>query len=279
MISFLHYIKSLFLPICCVSLCSISFAQSTEQQSATYILRPNDKVSLAVYEEPELSVEVRILKTGQASFPLIGPVKIGGLSVVEASTAIRDLYAKDYLVDPKITLSVDEYSTDFISVIGEVKQPGQIPIPQSGHLDLGSAIATAAGVTPNADTSKIQLIRANGQTSTFSLADIQGAAGRTRLGSGDRVVVNESRFVRSHVTVLGRVGKPGAVPFPVDGRLDLVTAVAMAGGLTEMANPRKLSINSRGRIITIDFRQISQKGGQPIWLQPDDIITVPERLF
>lgn len=250
-----------------------------EDRNGSYILRPNDQVSLSVYEEPELSVQVKILKTGQASFPLIGAVNIGGLSVVKATEVIRELYDRDYLIDPKLTLSVDEYTTEFISVVGQVKQPGQFAIPQSGHLDLGSALATAGGTTPEADISNIQLVRASGGSTTYTLAAIQGSAGRIRLGAGDRVVVQESRFVRRHVTVLGQVGKPGAVTFPVDGRLDLVTAVALAGGLADLANPRKVSINRKGKVTVVDFREISERSGQPYLLDPDDIITVSERLF
>jgi polysaccharide biosynthesis/export protein len=256
----------------------IAFA-SAQSKDETYVLRPNDTIMLAVYGEPDLSTSVQILKTGQASFPLIGSVKVGGLSVAQASATIRDLYAKDYLVDPKLTLSVGQYSTDFIAVIGAVKQPGQIPIPVSGNLDLGSAIATAGGLSPTADASSIQLVRSNGATSTYSLTSIQGSAGRTSLSSGDRIIVNESRFVGRSVTILGRVGKPGAVIFPIDGRLDLVTAIALAGGLSELANPKKVSINRRGTVTTVDFREISQRGDKPFFLEPNDIITVAERIF
>ena len=152
----------------------------------TYVLRPNDTIRLAVYEEPDLSVQVRILKTGQASFPLIGSVEIGGLSVSAAAAKIRELYAKDYLVDPKLTLTVDEYATEFISVIGAVRNPGQIPMPVSGQLDLASAMATAGGLAETADANSIQLVRASGTTSTYSMAAIQGEAGRVKLGPGDR---------------------------------------------------------------------------------------------
>jgi polysaccharide export outer membrane protein len=245
----------------------------------TYILRPNDTIRMAVYEEPDLSVQVRILKTGQASFPLIGSVEVGGISVSAAAKKIRDLYAKDYLVDPKLTLTVDEYATEFISVIGSVKNPGQIPMPVSGNLDLASAMATAGGLAENADSNGIQLVRASGTTSNFSMASIEGAAGRTKLEAGDRVIVNQSAFVGKSVTVLGQVGKPGPVTFPLNGRLDLVNAVAMAGGLTELANPKKLSLNRKGTVTVLDFRQISQRGDRPFLLQPDDVITVAERLF
>ena len=267
--------KLLFLFL--AALCGPLHAQGA---GSTYIIRPNDTISLTVYEEPDLSVQgVRVLQTGQASFPLIGSVAISGISVTAAAEKIRELYAKDYLVEPRVTLTVDDYATDYISVIGAVKQPGQIPIPVSGHLDLGSAIATAGGLTENADQTNIQLIRASGATSSYTLTAIQGAAGRTKLNSGDRVIVNESRFVNRFVTVLGRVGKPGAVPFPIDGRLDLVTAVAMAGGLTELANPKKVTISRGNKVTEIDFRDFSQRGGKPYPLQPDDIITVPERIF
>ena len=266
-------------------LCLILFALvsaaafGVEKEDATYTLRPNDTIRLAVYEEPDLSVQVRILKTGQASFPLIGSVEVGGLSVVAAATKIRELYAKDYLVDPKLTLTVDEYATEFISVIGAVKIPGQIPMPVSGRLDLASAMATAGGLAENADANGIQLVRASGTTSNFSMSSISGVSGRIQLEAGDRLIVNQSAFVGKTMTVLGQVGKPGPIAFPLNGRLDLVNAIAMAGGLTELANPKKVTISRKGNVTTVDFKAISQRGDRPFLLQPDDVVTVAERLF
>lgn len=277
--------KNLTFPAACLrfvlllALSLSAFSRAAEEEKTNYILRPNDTIRLAVYEEPDLSVQVRILKTGQASFPLIGSVEIGGLSVSAAATKIRDLYAKDYLVDPKLTLTVDEYATEFISVIGAVKSPGQIPMPVSGHLDLASAMATAGGIAENADANNIQLVRASGTTSSFSMSAIEGASGRIKLEAGDRIIVNQSAFVGKTLTVLGQVGRPGPVPFPINGRLDLVNAIALAGGLTELANPKKVSINRRGRVTVVDFKAISQRGDKPYLLQPDDVITVAERLF
>lgn len=246
---------------------------------SSYILRPNDAIRLSVYEEPDLSVAVRILKTGQAAFPLIGSVDIGGLSVAAAEKKIHALYAEDYLVEPKLTLTVDDYATDFISVIGAVRSLGNIPIPVSGHLDLAAAIATAGGLADNADNRNIELRRAEGATTTYSMSAIDGAAGSTLLSAGDRIMVAESRFVGKSLTLLGQVRRPGAVQFPVDGKLDIVTAFALAGGVTELANPRKVNINRKGRVFEVDFREISQRGDRPLMLEPDDIITVPERWF
>ena len=249
-------------------------------QDTTYTLRANDVIRLDVYQEPDLSGAVRILMTGHASFPLIGSIEIAGLSVSAAADKIRELYAKDYLVDPKLTLTVQDYATDYIPVTGAVPSPGQMPLPVSGHIDLAAAMAAAGGLAETADANSILLVRANGENSTFSMASIvNGAQGRTRLEAGDRIIVNQSAYVGKSVTVLGQVGRQGPLPFPVNGRLDLVSAIAYAGGLTDLANPKKITVNRKGRIILLDYREISQRGDKPFLLQPDDIVNVPERLF
>jgi protein involved in polysaccharide export with SLBB domain len=92
-------------------------------------------------------------------------------------------------------------------------------------------------------------------------------------------VVRESQFLNKSVTFVGQVRSPGAVAFPLNGNLDIVTAVARVGGFTEMANPKKTSINRKGRVIVINVREMSSTGGSLFKLEPDDIITVPERLF
>lgn len=251
-----------------------------EVADGSYILRPNDTIRLDVYEEADLSGVVRILKTGQASFPLIGSVQVGGLSVAAAAAKIRELYLKDYLVDPKVNLSVQEYATDYVSVIGAVRTPGQVPIPVAGNLDLAGVMASVGGLTENADPNRIQLVRASGAATSYSMAQISGGAtGRVKLEAGDRVIVSQSAFVGKSLTVLGHVVKQGPIAFPVSGQLDLVQAIAMAGGMTQLANPSKVSINSRGTVKVVDYKAISQRGDRPYLLQPGDIITVPERLF
>lgn len=87
----------------------------TDKADPTYVLKPNDVVILSVFEEVDLSTQTRILQTGEAAFPLIGPVRIGGLSVRAATAHLRELYSADYLVDPKITLTLAEYAQQHVS--------------------------------------------------------------------------------------------------------------------------------------------------------------------
>ena len=249
-----------------------------KNEDSSYVLKANDVVKLAVFDEPDLLSQTKILQTGEAVFPLIGAVRIGGLPIRSATAKIRDLYGADYLVDPKVTLTVDEYGVLYVSVSGAVADPGQVPIPASGKLDMSAAIATAGGVLPTADLSRISLVRADGTTADFALADLKKAAS-IQLGAGDRVIVNESRFINKAVTFVGEVRNRGSVAFPLDGKLDLVTAIARAGGFSELANPRKVSVNRRGHVTVHDVKEMTTRGDTPFRLEPDDIITVAERLF
>lgn len=272
-----------YLLVGCMALASFASAQTPQglrNQDSSYVLRPNDSIRLDVYQEPDLSASVRILRTGEASFPLIGSLTISGLSVSQATAKIRELYAADYLVDPKVTLTVTDYATEFVSVLGAVRAPGQVPIPISGDLDIATAMASVGGLSEAADPLRVLLVRNSG-TSTFISLDrnMSATQGKIKLEGGDRIIVNQSAYVGRTLTILGQIARQGPLPFPPSGRLDLVSAIAMAGGLTDLANPRKLAINRKGRIMTVDYKQISEKGDAPFQLQPDDIITVPERFW
>jgi polysaccharide export outer membrane protein len=269
--------------LCLATLVGATVAQPAAETAPpagddTYVLKSSDVVRLSVFEEDDLSARTRILQTGEAVFPLIGPVKIAGMSIRAATTTIRDLYAADYLVDPKVTLTVDEYAQQFVAVLGAVRSPGQIQMPSSGRFDIAAAIATAGGLTERADPSRISLVRANGATTEYSLAGIEKGS-KVQLGSGDRIIVAESAYLNQTVIFVGEVRNRGPVPFPINGRLDLLGAIARAGGFTELANPRKVSVNRRGKVMVFDVREMSSRGAQPFLLEPDDIVTVPERLF
>jgi polysaccharide export outer membrane protein len=270
-----------FIRLLVVSMCAIASSFSAEPaavETSSYVLKANDLVRLAVFNEVALSCQTKVLQTGEAMFPLIGPVKVAGLTLSDAMEKVRVLYDADYLVDPKLTLNVDEYALQQVSVLGSVKAPGEIPIPSSGKLDMAAALATAGGLLETADPSQISLTRADGGSRVFSLASIQ-QGNKVPLAPGDRIIVAQSRFVNQSVTFVGEVRNAGSIPFPLNGDLDIVTAIARAGGFSDVANPKKTSVNRKGRVIVVDVKELSSKGANIFKLEPDDIITVPERLF
>jgi polysaccharide export outer membrane protein len=233
---------------------------------------------MTVFGEDDLTSQARVLKSGEASFPLIGLVKVGGLTVAEATVKLRELYAQDYLVDPKVSLTVESYAQEFVSVVGAVTTPGQVPIPATGTLDLAAALAAAGGLAPAADPNRITLTRPDGTSTTLSLQTIQ-ADGGPELGAGDRIITYISPFAGKIVTIRGQVRRPGPLALPIDGKLDIVTALALAGDFTELANPRKITLSRGGRNILLSFPDLTADGAPKFYLESGDVIQVAERFF
>ena len=247
--------------------------------SSSYVLNENDLLRMDVFQEPDLAVAVRILKSGEAAFPLIGSVRLAGLTVAEATEKLRALYDADYLVDPKLSLTVTEYAQQFVDVLGAVHAPGRVLIPASGKLDLAAALAAVGGLGPDADPAGIKVTRTNGSSATYSLTQTQAGNAAIPLNPGDRILVAESQFANKKITILGEVRTRGELNFPIDGKLDLLTAIARAGGYTELANPKKVNVSRKGKVTEVNARELEKDGAAPYMLQPEDVIIVTERRF
>lgn len=162
-----------------------------------YILQQSDLLRVQVYQEPELMREIRVTQEYTISLPLIGTVEVRGKSVRQMEEIIRQLYDRDYLVNPQITITVLEYAQRTVQVLGQVNNSGAIPFPPEQRMSLLDAISRAGGFTRLADRRKVQLTRTdeNGRTETFIInADdlIKGNSGDPwYLKKGDTVFVPE----------------------------------------------------------------------------------------
>ena len=112
-----------------------------------YILKPSDVISIEVYQEVDLNKSARIQGDGSVALALIGKVKVAGMTAGEAQSLIIDLYNRDYLVDPQISLLVVEFSQKVIHILGSVNYPGVDSIPPDRALTLTEAIASVRGVS------------------------------------------------------------------------------------------------------------------------------------
>lgn len=268
------WLRTLFL-LACVHAC---FAPNMAAETAARPLQPNDSITMMVYGEDTLTTRTKVLVSGEVVLPLLGSVKVGGLTVAQATALVRELYNKDLLVEPRVTITVDSYAQEFVTVSGAVNAPGPVVIPAGGKLDLSTALISCGGLSPRADPQKIMLIRSSGESQVFTEAVLK-QAGAVPLRSGDKVVVNDSEYVAKTVIVQGKVNRQGQVSFPVNGQLDVFTAITLAGGFHELANPRRVEVNRKGKVTILNVREMSEKGSARFALQPDDIITVPERWF
>ena len=127
--------------------------------SEEYRLAPNDLLDFRVFQEPELDAVVRISGDGQAIFPLIGSVPIGGTSISEAITLIKARYKDGYLVNPQVTLTVRTYAKKLFTILGQVQQPGSYDLPGGQKITLLQAIGMAGGYTKIADPANVTVKR------------------------------------------------------------------------------------------------------------------------
>ncbi len=167
--------------------------------SANYELAPNDSLEIRVFQEEDLTTLARIPKDGVITFPLIGKVSLGGKSVAEAAEAIRSRLASRFLVNPQVTVTIQEYGKRRFTVIGQVQKPGAYDFPNEEGLDLLEAIAMAGGYTKIANASDVAIKRAqDGREIVYRLnarkiARKEGAE-KFAIRPGDTITVSESIF-------------------------------------------------------------------------------------
>lgn len=124
-----------------------------------YVLKPSDVISVEVYQEEDLSKTVRVEGDGSVALSLIGKVKMGGMTVAEAQSLITDLYNRDYLVDPQVSVLVTSFSPKIVHVLGSVNSPGVVEIPPDRDLTLTEAIAAVKGVSRLGNPKSIRIKR------------------------------------------------------------------------------------------------------------------------
>jgi protein involved in polysaccharide export with SLBB domain len=164
------------------------------------LLAPEDVVSVKVYQEDDLLTTARISKEGIINFPLIGSVSIAGKTPEDAARVIAAQLAKDYLVNPQVTITVTEYSLRHFTVLGEVQKPGDYTMPDRNSVTLLEAIGDAGGYTRIADPANIRVKRleSGGKESVIKLNAKSMASERQTVSfevkPGDIITVGQSFF-------------------------------------------------------------------------------------
>ena len=136
-----------------------------------YILKPSDVIQVSVYQEPDLDKSVRIEADGTVTLALVNKIKVSDLTVSEAQDLITQLYNRDYLVDPQISVLVTSFSPKLVRILGSVNRPGVIDMPPDREMTLTEAIANANGVSRlgNPKSITIKRVGADGETQQFEV--------------------------------------------------------------------------------------------------------------
>ena len=253
--------------------------QASLAANAGYRLGPGDVLEIIVFEVEELSKPAVISPDGAVVLPLIGAVEVAGLTTREAAARLRELYSNNLIRDPQIAVSVKEYHSQPVTVLGAVAKPGVYQL--RGPRRLSDVIALAEGLAGDAG-GHISISRPTPAGEETIAAPTAGL-----LSFSDRLENNP--WVQAHDTirvskagivyVVGDVGRPGGFPFKDQEQLTVLKAISLAEGLRRTAAAQKSRI-LRGRgaeqqEIPVRVRDILDGRAPDQALVPNDILFIP----
>jgi polysaccharide export outer membrane protein len=247
---------------------------------------PNDLVAVSVYDGPEFTRTVRVGADGFLRLPMLKQrIQAAGLMPAELETAIADaLKQEGLIVDPFVTVTVAEYNSRPIAVMGAVKRP--LTFQAVGPVTLLDALARAEGLAPEAG-SEILVTRqqkaADGMVASLTqripvsgLIDGADSDLNLRLTGGEEIRVPEV----GKIYVLGNVKKPGAFTAQANPETSVLKALAMAEGLLPYSAKRayiyRREASGSRSDIAIDLGKMMDRKAPDIPLMANDILYVPD---
>ncbi len=269
---------------------STPYAQSTGAADATalpeptasaaqpprddYRLGAGDALRIQVFQSPDLSIEARISESGVISYPLIGVVKVAGLSPgdLERHLAQR-LRDGKFLQNPQVTVNVTTFRSQQVSVLGSVVRPGRYPIETTGTR-LSEMLSLAGGLSPTGAEEVVVVTQRDGRTvrlevdlaRMFAVGDLERDV---VMQAGDVIYVGRA----PQYYIYGQVQRPGM--YGVDRGLTLAQALAKGGGLTLRGTDRGIRLQRRGSDGQVKTLEVPLDA--PVL--PDDLIFVRESIF
>jgi polysaccharide export outer membrane protein len=239
-----------------------------------YIVGDGDILQITVYDHPDLSTVARISEDGAIIFPLIGQVELAGLTVTQVTKKISSLLDDGYIVNPQVTVFIEEFRSKKAVIMGQVSKPGLYML--KGHTTFLELLSKTGGLTDNAGNTAV--IKRNSspeekeQKITIDL--------RKLLEEGDtsldiEILDSDSIYISKAGVffVTGEVQKPSAYKYE-DGTT-VVKAITLAGGFSEKAATGRVKIIRKVN----DREEIIKKVNMDEPVLPDDVIVVPESFF
>ena len=242
-----------------------------------YEVGDGDLLKITVYNNPDLTSEVRVSGEGMITVPLIGEVSVKAMTATEIGKKLASLFANGYIKNPQVSVFIQEYKSKKVTTLGEFTKPGLIEM--RGNSTLMEVISNAGGITLNAgETLFIQRNAvksgASQKDDVIISIDLTKLLEGTDMSSNVPVLDGDSIYVpkAAYVYVTGEVKNPGA--FKITKGLTVLRSITLAGGFTLKANKDKTEIvRKTGNVentIKVKMEDL---------IAPDDIIVVPESFF
>jgi polysaccharide export outer membrane protein len=244
---------------------------TTEQ----YRIGAGDTLHITVYQSPDLSIDARVNEAGDISYPLLGRVNLGGLTINAAEARLAQALKKGEIVkEPQVIIVVTNVRANQVNVLGQVGKPGRFALDLAG-MRLTEVISLAGGVIAGAGSDTVVLIgRRNGQAFRYE-ADLPKIFGPG--GSNDDIVVMPGDTIwvdrAPQIYLYGEIQHPGAMR--LERGMTVMQAIAAGGGATPRGTLKGLKITRRGpdgRIQTIEPSMEDT-------LKDGDVMHIRESLF
>ncbi|MFP5390672.1 MAG: polysaccharide export protein EpsE [Gammaproteobacteria bacterium] len=240
---------------------------------AADLLGAGDLVRVSVYGSPDLTVETRVSDSGTISYPLIGQVNVGGLTVAAAEMKIAgQLESGGYVKKPQVNIVVTAVQSQLVSVLGQVNRPGRFPL--EGKRSVMDLLATAGGIAADgADT--VSLIRKRDGKTTREEIDVVEMVRAGELAKDYQLAGGDVLYVERapKFYIYGEVQRPGS--FRLERGMNVTQALSAGGGLSPRGTERGMLIKRRGADGKIEL--ISAKADDLV--QVDDVVYVKESWF
>jgi polysaccharide export outer membrane protein len=253
---------------------AVALAQTAPLSRGEYQLGPGDSIRVQVYQSPDLTVEARVSESGAITYPLIGGVNVGGLSISQAESRIADALRKgEILKAPQVNIVLLQVRGNQVSVLGQVNKPGRFPL-ETVNVRVSDMLAAAGGVMPTGDDVLVVAGVRNGQPFRKSI-DIptlfQGAKPEDDilLKGGDTLYVNKAPLFY----IYGEAQRPG--PYRIERGMTVMQALAQGGGPTPRGSQDRLRLTR-----TLPDGSVVQSAPQLTDLiHSGDVLFVRERIF
>jgi polysaccharide export outer membrane protein len=221
-----------------------------------------DAIKVTVFQQPDLTLDTRVDEKGSILMPLVGNIKVAGLTTNAAAAQIAEaLKHGKYLNNPQVNVALTTVRSRQVSVLGMVAKPGRYPLDETSA-QLADVIAAAGGILPTG--SETVLVTRNGKEQRVGLIGKDFA-----LKGGETVYVERAPMFY----IYGEVTRAGA--YKVEPNMSVMQAIAAGGGMTPRGSERRLKL----RRATADGKWIETDVGLQEAIRADDVIYVREALF
>ncbi|MGH9556756.1 MAG: polysaccharide biosynthesis/export family protein, partial [Terriglobales bacterium] len=240
-------------------------------------LGAGDLIDISVYGAPDLNQKARVTNSGEVYLPLVGYIRVDGLTIEEAQAAIeKRLVEGNFLKAPHVTVFISEYATQGASIMGEVQRSGIYPV--LGSRRLFDLVAAAGGLTQKAGKTVSITHRDQSQVSAtvvLSNDPAKSAAANVQVFPGDTIVVSKAGIIY----VVGDVAHPSGFIMENNESLTVLQALALAGGNNSHAsldNAKLIRRTANGPTeVPIPLKKILSAQAADVNMQPEDILFVP----